>query len=216
MPKTFTNDVASTLPSAIQGPLQVIDPSDESSWIKIDPAGARILAAGDAKPTRVVTTTYTRGYGSNSASYISNTITCRNVGANSLGGAYYAPFRLPLDMDVSKTSNVKILVSPGADATTNGQVVRFTVNQSHVTEGGGPGTSTDTFDWSVPDDWTTSDVSLVTIDTGSGCTFAGNAFETGDHVGLRIVRSGLAAEDTFDKSLKIAEHLLFEYTSTEY
>lgn len=216
MPKTFTNDVAATLPSALQGPLQVIDPSDESSWIKIDPAGAQILAAGDARPTRLLATTYIRSYGSNSASYIANTITCRVVGASSLGGAYYAPFQIPPDMDVSKTSNVKILVSPGANATTNGQVVRFTLDQSHVNEGESPSSSTDTYDWSVPDDWTTSDVALVTIDTGSGYTFAGNTFQAGDHVGLKIIRSGLASEDTFNKSIKISEHVLFEYRATEY
>ncbi len=216
MPKTFTNDVAATLPSALLGPLQVIDPSDESSWIKIDPASAQILAAGDAKPTRLVTTIYLRGYGSNTASYISNTIASRTLGGSSLGGVYYAPFKIPANMDVTKPSNVKILVSPAADATTNGQVVRFTLDQSHVSEGESPSTSTDDYDWSVPDDWTTSDVVLVTIDTGSGYTFAGNTFQAGDHVGLRIVRSGFASEDTFDKSIKLSEHLLFEYTATEY
>lgn len=216
MPKTFTDDVASILPSAIQGPLQVIDPTDESSWIKIDPAGARILAAGNAKPTRSLTSAYTRGYGSASASYISNTITCRTVGANNLGGAYFAPFRIPLDMDVSKTSNVRVLVAPGANATTNGQAVRFTMDQSRVPEGGSPSASTDHYDWSVPDDWATSDANLVTIDTGSGYTFAGSTFQAGDHVGLRIIRNGLATEDTFDKTLKISEHVLLEYIAAEY
>ncbi len=216
MPKTFTNDVAPTLPSAIQGPLQVIDPSDGSSWIKIDPAGARIVAAGGAKPVRIVAVAFTRTYGSGSPSYISTTITSRTIGASSIGGAYYAPFRLPFDMDVSKTSNVKILVSPATNATTNGQVVRFTLDQSHVSEGGNPSTSSDSFDWSVPDDWTTSDVSLVTIDTGSGYTFAGSTFQAGDHLGLRVIRNAFAAEDTFDKGVKISEHLLFEYTSTDF
>jgi hypothetical protein len=216
MPKTFTNDVAPALPSAIQGPFQVTDPSDDSSWIKVDPANARIVASGGAKPVRILTVDFARAYGSGSSSFISTTIASRTVGASSIGGAHYTPFQIPFDMDVSQACTVKILASPATDATTNGQAIHFTLDQNHVNEGGGPGTSSDSVIWSVPDDWTTSDVGLVTIDTGNGYTFAGGTFQPGDHLGLRVIRNALAAEDTFDKGVKISEHLLFEYPSTDF
>ncbi|MGD2110383.1 MAG: hypothetical protein PVI86_13460 [Phycisphaerae bacterium] len=215
MPKTFTSDAGLLLPSAIQGPLQVIDPTDDSSWIRIDPANARLSAAGEAKPTRVVSSPHVRTYGSTSSTYIANTITARAVNASSFGGIYFAPFQIPLDMDVSKTSNVSILVSPGSDATTNGQAVRFTLDWGTVTPGGGATTGANTYDWNVPDDWTDQDSAQVTIDTGGGYTFAACTFENGDHAAVRVIRSGFASEDTFDKTLKIAEQVLFEYTSTE-
>jgi len=216
MPKTFTDDVAPALPSAIQGPLQVLDPSDGSSGIKIDPASARIVAAGDAMPTRILPAVYARSYGSSIGSYISGTIASRTIGASSLGGVHFVPFQIPFDMDVSKSSTVRILVSPASDATTDGQAIRFTVDQNHVAEGSSPSTSSDSFDWDVPDDWTTSDVNLITIDTGGGYTFAGGTFRVGDHVGLRVIRNGYATEDTFDKGLKLSEQLLFEYTATDF
>ena len=60
------------------------------------------------------------------------------------------------------------------------------------------------------------DFNLVTLDSGSGYTFAADTFQVGDLLGLKIIRSGLAAEDTFDKNIKIAETILFEYTAKEY
>ena len=33
---------------------------------------------------------------------------------------------------------------------------------------------------------------------------------------MRVARVGAAAEDTFDKSVNIAEYALFEYTASEY
>lgn len=216
MPKTYTDDVAPALPSAIEGPLQVIDPSDYSSWIKIDPTGARISAAGDARPTRCIATSFARSYGSNTASYMANVIACRIISPNSLGGMYYQSFQIPFDMDTSKTSNVAIMVSPAVNATTNGQVVRFVLDEGHVADGTSPSTSNVTLDWDVPDDWTITDFNLVTIDSGSGYTFAADSFQVGDLVGLKIWRHGLAPEDTFDKNVRIAETMLLEYTAKGY
>ena len=216
MPKTYTDDVAPALPSAIEGPLQVLDPSDYSSWIKIDPAGVTIAAAGDARPTRCLGTSFARSYGSSTASYMASVIACRIVASGSIGGMYYQPFQIPSHMDTSKTSNVRIVVSPAADATTNGQVIRLALDEAHVTDGGGPGNNSPILDWEVPDDWTTSDFNVVTIDSGSGYTFAADTFQVGDLVGLKIMRYGLAPEDTFDKNVRIAETALFECTVKEY
>lgn len=216
MPKTYTDDLAPALPSAIEGPLQVIDPSDYSSWIKIDPAGVRIAAAGDARPTRCIATSFARSYGSGTASYMASVLACRIIASSSIGGMYFQPFQIPSHMDTSKTSNVRIVVSPAANATTNGQVIRLALDEAHVTDGGGSSNSNPILDWEVPDDWTTSDFNLVTIDSGSGYTFAADTFQAGDLVGLKIMRCGLAPEDTFDKSVRIADTVLFECTVKEY
>ena len=58
--------------------------------------------------------------------------------------------------------------------------------------------------------WSTEDLKLLTIDAGSGYTFAGSVFEPTDFLGLRIRRLGNAAEDTFTQSLYIATSVIFE------
>ena len=215
MPKTHSDDIAPTLPSSIDGPLQIIDPSDTASWIKIDPANARLAAAGDARPTRVLTTGYCRNYSSTTA-HVIGTMAARYVTANNNGGFYLIPFRIPDDMDVAEPSNVKILVNPILNATTNGQVVHFVLAETHVAADGSRSTSTLYYNWDVPDDWTTSDHNVVLIDNGSGRTYDANTFANGEIVGFRISRNGIDASDTFDKSVKFAEYLQFEYTAKEY
>lgn len=216
MPKTHTDDLAPVLPSSIEGPFQISTPSDPTSWIKIDPAGARIAAGGDGRPTRVVAPVFGRTYGSVTAHYIGTTIVAHYVNAGSTGGFYLLPIRVPDDMDVTQPSSVRIVAAPVQDATTNGQAVRFYLQQTRVSQGGPPDASVVTFDWDVPDDWTTNDCNLVLIDNGNGRTFEGDTFENGDTLGLRIIRMGGSASDTFDKGVKFADCIAFEYTAKEY
>ena len=213
MPKTHTDDIAAALPSAINGPFTVVDPADAASWVKIDPAAAQIAAAGGAGPTRVVTTSFGRSYGSGLSQYIGNYIIARYVNAGATGGFYAHPLRIPDEMDVTRPSKVRLLVNPLNDATTNGQVIRFILYAAY---GGTVVGTSITSDWNVPDDWTTDDCNVALIDNGSGHTFDGNTFTNGDTLGLRIIRAGGAAEDTFDKTLRIAEYLQFEYTAKAF
>ena len=216
MPKTHTDDVAPALPSSIDGPFQIVDPSDCASWIKADPANARIAAAGNARPTRVLTTGYGRTYLNTTALFIGVAMTARYVNAEDNGGFYLSPIRIPDDMDVGEPCTVKILVTPVQDATTNGQVVRFALTRTRVTLGGSESSSTFVYDWDVPDNWTTSDYNMVTIDNGNGRSFEADTFANGDIVGLRISRQGAATEDTFNKAVKFAEYIQLEYTAKAY
>ena len=133
-----------------------------------------------------------------------------------LGGNYLTPILVPDDMDVTKPCKFKVLISPAANATTNGQVIRFSLAETHVADGGTRTETTVDFDWNVPDNWATTNNNVVTIDSGGGSTFAWNTFQHGQTIGFRIARNGPAAQDTFDKAVNIAENALFEYTAEQY
>ncbi len=216
MPKIYTDDIAPTLPSAITGPFQVVSAADAGSWIKIDPAAAKIIAAGNAQPTRRIVVPAVRVYSSATLTTIGQIIAAAYVTPSITGGLYFAPLQLPHDMDVSKPCKVKVLISPTANATTNGQVVRFQLSEAHLTPGTSRTESSFNYDWSVPDNWTTNDNNLITLDAGGGITFAGSTFQAGQQLALRLARIGAATEDTFDKNVAIAEYALLEYTATEF
>jgi len=216
MPKTYTDDVAPVLPSSIAGPFQVVSASDINSWIKIDPANARILAAGGAQPLRRIIIPSTRIYASVTNSTIGQYLAAFSVTATQLGGQYLTPFQVPVDMDLTKPCKLKILISPATSATTNGQVIRFSLAETHVADGGTRTETTLDYDWNVPDNWATTSNNEITIDAGSGSTFAGNTFQQGQFIGLRIARNGVASQDTFDKSVNIGEYALFEHTAEQY
>ncbi len=216
MPKTYTDDVAPVLPSSIAGPFQVVNPADISSWIKIDPANAKISASGGAQPIRRIIIPAARTFGTVSNSAIGQYIAALSVQPTLLGGNYLTPIQVPLDMDVAKPCKIKILISPASNATTNGQVIRFSLAETHVADGGTRTETTVDYDWNVPDNWLTTNNNLITIDSGGGSTFAGSTFTHGQIIGLRVARNGPASQDTFDKSVNIAENALFEYTAEQY
>lgn len=216
MPKTYTDDAGPTLPASIEGPFQIIDPSDCASWIKVDPADARIKAAGNARPIRVLTIGHKRNYLTTTSHFIGVAVTARSVNANDNGGFYLSSIGIPDDMDVGEPCNVKILVTPVDDATINGQVARFALTRTRVTLEGSLTGTTFVYDWDVPDNWTTSDFNVVTIDNGNGWSFDADTFAEGDLVGLRVSRQGAATEDTFNKAIKFAECIRLEYTAKLY
>ena len=216
MPKTFTDDIAPALPSSLNGPLQIVDPTDATGWIKVDPAGGVIAAAGAARPSRNIESSFVRAYLSASASVIGSVLPARSVSDDLLGGFYSSPIRIPDGMDVTQPSYVNMLVRPLQNATINGQTIRFQLSYSRVTPGG---TNTDaviTLDWAVPDNWTVTDTAVVLMDNGSGRTFDANTLNAGDFIGLRCMRFGSATEDTFNKSVLIGETLVFTYLAKEF
>jgi len=216
MPKTYTDDIAPVLPSSIAGPFQVVNASDINSWIKIDPANARLSAAGGAQPIRRIIVPSARTYASVTSSMIGQYIVAVSVSGTQLGGHYLTPILVPDDMDVTKPCKVRILISPVSNATTNGQVIRFSLAEAHVADGGTRTETSFNYDWSVPDNWATTNNNVITLDSGSGSSFAGNTFQHGQHLALRVARVGTATEDTFDKSVNIGEYAVFEYTASEY
>src|SRR3990172_9582408 len=216
MPKTYTDDIAPVLPSSIAGPFQVVSASDINSWIKIDPANARILAAGGAQPIRRIILPSARTHASVSNSTIGQYLVALSVTEPQLGGFYLTPVLVPDDMDVTKPCKFKVLISPTANATTNGQVIRFSFAETHVADGGTRTETTLEYDWNVPDNWATTNNNLITIDSGGGSTFAGKTFQHGQFIGFRIARNGPASQGTLDKGGKIAENALFEYTAEQY
>ncbi len=163
-----------------------------------------------------MTTGFGRSYGSSLSQYIGNYIIARYVNFGATGGFYARPLSIPDEMDVTKPSKVKILVNPLNEATTNGQVIRFILYAAYVADGGTVVGTSITSDWNVPDDWASDDCDVALIDNGSGHTFDGNTFANGDTLGLRIIRAGGASEDTFNKTLRIAEYLQFEYTAKAF
>jgi len=216
MPKTYTDDIAPVLPSSIAGPFQVVNASDINSWIKIDPANARLSAAGGAQPIRRIIVPSARTYASVTSSMIGQYIVAESVSASQLGGHYQTPILVSDNMDVTKPCKVQILISPVNSQTIDGQVIRFSLAEAHVADGGTRTETSFNYDWSVPEDWDTTDNTVITLDNGSGFSFAGDTFQHGQHLALRVARVGTAAEDTFDKSVNIALHAVFEYTATEY
>lgn len=213
MPKTRTTDVAPPFPTPVEGPLTVVDPADSESWLTIDPANAELSAAGNARPTRVVFSRWTRTYFTTSAHFVSGIVLARLVNANTVGGFYATDVRIPDDMDVTATSDLKFMVAPAFSATTNGQSIQFSITHTRLRVGIVQLTVITTMDWPVPNNWTVSDQTLVTMDNGNGRTFEANTFQAGDILGLRIVRAGTDEADTFNKGVKIGELMQFVYTA---
>ncbi len=216
MPKTYTDDIGPVLPSALTGPLQVVSATDPSAWIKVDPATAKISAAGTAAPMRRIVIPSARVYGTITPSLLGQAIAAFYVGATQTGGHYLTPILIPDDMDVAKSCNVEILISPQTSATTNGQAIRFQLSDTRVADGGTRADANLTYDWSVPTNWVTTNNNVITLDGGSGYSYAGGTFQHGQHLGMRIARLGTAAEDTFDKSVFLGEYAIFEYTAGEF
>ena len=215
MPKTFTDDVAPVFPAAINGPLQVVVPGDLSSYFKIDPGAARIEAAGIARPMRRWTVPTARTTGVASFSTIDSALDGRSIGASSDAGLFSFPFAVPLDMDLTATCNLKVPVAPLADGG-GGQVVRFELVTAYGKDGDtSMVTETVTYDWTTPAGWSTQDLKLVTLDAGSGSTYAGNKFEASDIIGVLVRRLGSAAQDTFSQSLIMATSFVFEYMAKQ-
>ena len=216
IPATFTDDVAPTLPSSLEGPLHIVDPADHDSWIKIDPANARIEAASDARPLRRIITPFSRVYATASTSTIGVVMPSYHVTSFANGGFHASPFPIPPDMDLTEPASVYVFAASLAASTQSSPVVRLVLAYTYLKTGESPTEGSITYDWTAPDSWAADEPRLVLIDDGNGRTFAPNTFESGDELGLRIARLGAASEDTFDKTLKLAERLVFEYTAKEF
>lgn len=216
MPKTFTDDIAPVLPSSLDGPFQVVDPSDSTSWIKVDPANAQIASAGGARATRSLTMSYVRVYLNTGLALRGIGLTARTVSPGFDGGIYAAAMQIPDSMDLSAPARVIILIAPSADAFMNGQTVRLRLGWTRVTPAGVETEGQLDNDWNLPNNWKNTEPKHVTYDNGSGDTFAGGSFTAGDVVGFRFSRVGTAAEDTFIQSLTFFERLTFEYTTKQF
>jgi len=213
MPHTHTDDIAPVLPSSIDGPFQIVDPSAPGSWFKAEPANGRLAVAGDARPQRSLAIGYNRTYLSAASSYIGNAIPAHYVGSSWTGGFYATPLHLPKDMDVSAPCSVKVCVTPQYNADTNGQVACLALACTRVTLGGTASESNFSYDWDIPDNWSTSDVDIILLDNGNGRSYEADTFTEGDLLGLRLSRDGSNPIDTFNKSIKFAHWLMLEYTA---
>ncbi len=211
MPKTYTDDIAAALPSSIDGPFQVVDPSDIGSWIKVDPALSQISAGGGARPMRSLNMVYVRTYSVTSSVYF-GFVTARRITAGFNGGFYLNPWRIPDDMDVTEPSNVKILVATGATGPASAKVVRILLSDTYIRASVAT-SDTITFDWTAPVSWQLGDYRTLLVDNGNGRTYEANHFAIGDLLGLRLSRNGSAAEDTYTTYFSFAEFITFEYTA---
>jgi hypothetical protein len=211
MPRTQTDDLAAVLPCSIDGPLQIVDASNCGTWIKVDPAAAQIAAGGEAGPVRGALAGYSRTYLSATASYLGSMMAAHYVNNMSTGGFYATPLSLPPDMDVARPCSVRICVTPQQNASTNGQVVRFGLAYTRAAAAGSWSDGNLSYDWSVPDNWSTADIAIVPLDNGNGRTYEADTFTKGDVLGFRISRAGANPIDTFNKPVKFADWILLEY-----
>lgn len=215
MPKTFTDDIAAAMPSSIDGPFQVLDPADSTNSIKLDPAGGQIEAGGSVRPLRRIAVSLTRAYASSSNGFLA-VMSSRAVATGASGGFYAGQFRIPEDMDVSEPSNVMFLIATGATGSASAQVIRFMLTDTYMRGSGSSVTTTLTFDWTTPESWPLDDNRILQFDGGSGPTYSGDRFVSGDFVGMRISRLGIHSADTYSKTIHIAETIIFEYTANRF
>lgn len=215
MPKSYTDDIAAALPSALTGPFLVVDPAESSSYLKLDPGAARLEAAGTARPWRSLLMPLARNYGVVGSVTIGDALDARRFVTHQTTGIYLAPCPIPQDMDLTEPASVKVLLAPYADGG-GGEVVRLEVICTYGKDGDlSVANQTVTCDWTTPAGWTTEDLKLVTIDGGSGHTFAGGTFEGADWLGLRVCRAGDAVQDALSVDLLLAASVSFEYRARE-
>lgn len=214
MPKTYTDDIGQVLPSALEGPFQVSDPADADNYLKIDPANARIEAAGSARPTRHLTVLHDSEYGAPLKTTLGTAIVARTLVATTDNGFYTKPFHLPHDIDVTQTSDVKIIIATASSLGSG--IVRLELITSYCKDGDtSVANQTVTYDWPTPGGWTPEHPKLVTIDNGSGYTYQPNTWESGDIIGLAIRRLGSAAQDTYIQNVIVPIGVLFAYTAKQ-
>ena len=217
MPNTTTDDIGVALPSAIDGPFQVVDPADAANWIKVDPALSRVEAAGDARPMRVAFSALVRTYLSTGVGVIGTYMPARSVNTGVSGGMFLFPLRVPEEFDAAASSSLAILIAPTADSAVNGQTVRFLVEYTLVSAADGARSDGSVaMDWPVPDDWTTAETKEVLIDNGNGWTFDGDTLAPGDWLGFRFAREGAHANDDFAQGLLFAERVAFMYQAKKF
>lgn len=213
MPKTFVDDIGPAFPSAISGPLQVMAAGDAGSFFKLDPATGSVEAAGSARPVRRIVLPASRSFGTAGTSIIDTGMDARSLSASLDTGFYAATFAVPQNMDRGEPSRVMVALAPQADGG-GATVLRLQLVTTILKHGDTTAeTNTITLDWAPPSDWSTQDLKVVTMDAGGGVTYAGDAFEAEDLVGLLFRRVGSAAEDTFPNLLLACPSLLFEYTA---
>lgn len=155
---------------------------------------------------------FVRVFGSVTNTTIGLHIAAGSVASNSLGGMFASPIQIPPDMDVTKTSNLKILISPTANGEINGQVIRFVGNYTKVTSAGVQSDTNFNHDFSVPNGWITTQTELLTLVSAGGVSFAASTFALTDQVGFKVYRDGPNAADTYDQGVRIANYVIFEYT----
>ena len=214
MPKTYTDDIAPALPSAISGPFQISDASDADSYLKIDPASAKISAAGNARPQRRLFTGLVKLIGTSVAGTLGSGMSCRQVAPGNDAGFFAGPVGVPGDMDLSEPSSIFVVIAAAVSSSLPGAVVRLEIVTGYTKDGQfTPHSTTVTYDHPVPDYWQAGAAETPRVDDGNGRTFGPDLFEAGDVLGVRarLIRS--AAADTFDQAVKLASGVIFEYTA---
>ena len=168
MPKTHTDDVGPVLPSAIEGPFEVVDPTDRGSYFKIDPELAKITAVGGARPLRRRYLGYARNTGVSGAALLGEGMACRQVNVDFDAGFYTNAIGIPHEMDVAEPSSVLVLIAAAASSMLSQLAVRIEVTATYAKDGqSSPHTTTVTCDYEVPDLWQADAVEVVRVPSSS-------------------------------------------------
>jgi hypothetical protein len=105
------------------------------------------------------------------------------------------------------------MLGTAANSLVNGQSVQLQLTTTIVTPGAIQELGTLTFNWPVPNGWTTVQPQLITIDNGNGRTFEANTFPATGRIGFRVQRNGPAAADTYAQSTDLAQYATFLYST---
>lgn len=162
-------------------------------------------------PQRALQLPFVRTYANVTPYVVGSAAAAYSSIASALGGFYTAPFRLPPDVDPSRPISVHALIATLANATINGQSVRFQLLCSRLTALGALSITTINYDWPVPTNWLITDFRTVLIDAGSGVTFPWGTFNADDWIGLAIARNGAAAQDTYNQTTALLAGLQLLY-----
>lgn len=153
-----------------------------------------------------------RDYGSVVAATLGTALPSLTVTASQLGGFFAAAFRPPLDMDHSRVARLFV----GLYCPSGAPVATADVELVHVVTTAGDGTlagnTTYTDLRSCPGNWTLNELAYVELFNAGEPAFAAHYFNPLFLYGIRIVRNGPSASDTYARSTSFTTTPWIEYS----
>jgi hypothetical protein len=155
---------------------------------------------------------FVRTFGSFTFSALGLYLAALRTAPTLLGGFFTQPFKLPPCVDVSYPMNVFLWLNTAVNSAIDGQLIRFDLAATRLSQGGVIADSALAFSWPVPNGWTTTQPQRVLLASGAA-SYPAHSFVSGDELGFRVDRNGPNAADTYAQSTDMAAVLELEYTS---
>jgi hypothetical protein len=138
---------------------------------------------------------------------IGTAIDARGTDAANDGGFLCAPFTVPSSAKFRLPTSVFMIMQNIPPNGLPDLAAKFQLTTTVVNTLGTITTTTQTFLWQVPLNFTVGDIQRVLFDNGLSQTYNPNTFRRDDTVGLRISRLGSDVEDTYNRGIKLASYL---------